>query len=74
MGDDDRDCFDSSRLLVNDARFVTSIPIYQTKLKLFSMLPIQRLIENRAQYLFILARISLLNTKMLLFGRSKGAV
>ena len=74
MNDDDKNCFNSSRLFINDVRFVTSISIYQIKLKLFFMLLIQQLIENRAQYLFILVKINLLNIKMFLFDRSKGVV
>ena len=74
MSDDDRDCFDSNRLFVNDVRFVMSISIYQIKLKLFFMFSIQQFIENRVQYLFILVKINFLNIEMLLFGRNKGVV
>ena len=41
MNDNNKDCFDSSKLFVNDVRFVTSISIYQIKLKFFFMLSIQ---------------------------------
>ena len=35
MSDDNKNCFDSNKLFINDVRFVTSISIYQIKLKLF---------------------------------------
>ena len=41
MGDDDKNCFDSSRFFINNARFVISISIYQIKLKFFFMFSIQ---------------------------------
>ena len=41
MSDDDKDYFDSNKLLFNDVRFVTSISIYQIKLKFFFMFSIQ---------------------------------
>ena len=74
MGDDDKDCFNSNRFFFNNARFVTSISIYQIKLKLFSMLSIQQLFENRIQYLFIFVKINLLNIEMFLFNRNKDVI
>ena len=35
MNNDNKNCFDNSRLLFNDVRFVINISIYQIKLKLF---------------------------------------
>ena len=40
MNDDDKNCFDSSKLFFNDVKFVINISIYQIKLKLFFMFSI----------------------------------
>ena len=74
MNDDNKDCFDNSRFFFNNVKFVTSISIYQIKLKFFFMFSIQQLFENRAQYLFIFVKINFLNIKMFLFNRNKDVI
>ena len=40
MNNDDKNCFDNSRLFLNNVKFVMNISIYQIKLKLFFMFSI----------------------------------
>ena len=74
MNNDNKNCFNNNKFFFNNVKFVTSISIYQIKLKLFFIFSIQQFFENRVQYLFIFIKINFLNIEMLLFNHNKNII